>query len=137
MDKQQIFKFISEQKTAFIASIDENGYPVIRAMLAPSKIDGNDIYFSTNTSSKKVKQYTACDKACVYFYKRGKFNYQGVSIIGNMQVLTDQPSKDMIWKPGDRLYYKKGVTDPDYCVLKFTAKRAEYYSSFKVETIDL
>lgn len=106
-------------------------------MLAPSKIDGNDIYFSTNTSSKKVRQYTACGKACVYFYKRGKFNYQGVSIIGNMQVLTDQPSKDMIWKPGDRLYYKKGVTDPDYCVLKFTAKRAEYYSSFKVETIDL
>ena len=51
MDKKEIFDFIQEQKTAFIASIDEQGFPVMRAMLAPRKIDGNFIYFSTNTSS--------------------------------------------------------------------------------------
>lgn len=135
MDKTQLFQFISEQKTAFIASVNEQGYPVIRAMLAPRKIDGNDIYFSTNTSSNKIKQYTANDKACVYFYKRGKFKYQGVSMIGEMQVCCDQATKDMIWKFGDTLYYKKGVTDPDYCVLKFTCKQAEVYCDFKTETI--
>lgn len=54
MDKKEIFDFIQEQKTAFIASIDEQGFPVMRAMLAPRKIDGNFIYFSTNTSSKKL-----------------------------------------------------------------------------------
>ena len=78
MDKKEIFDFIQEQKTAFIASIDEQGFPVMRAMLAPRKIDGNFIYFSTNTSSKKVKQYLENEKACVYFYKRGRFKYQGV-----------------------------------------------------------
>ena len=62
MDKAQIFQFISEQKTAFIGSINEQGYPVIRAMLAPRKIVGNEIYFSTNTSSNKIKQYLANDK---------------------------------------------------------------------------
>ena len=78
MDKMQIFKFISEQKTAFIASVNAQGFPVVRAMLAPRKIDGNDIYFSTNTSSNKVKQYLENNKGCVYFYKRGKFKYQGL-----------------------------------------------------------
>ena len=63
MDKERIFRFISKQKTAFIASVNEQGCPVIRAMLAPRKIDGNDIYFSTNTSSNKVKQYLANNKA--------------------------------------------------------------------------
>lgn len=137
MDKAQIFQFISEQKTAFIASVNAQGYPVIRAMLAPRKTDGNEIYFTTNTSSNKIKQYTENNKACVYFYKRGRFKYQGLSITGEMQVCTDQATKNEIWRFGDALYYKQGVTDPDYCVLKFTAKSAEYYCDFKVETIQL
>ena len=93
MDRDQIYQFISEQKTAFIASVNEQGFPVIRAMLAPRKIDGNEIYFTTNTSSNKIKQYTANNKACIYFYKRGKFKYQGVSIIGEMEICTDKSTK--------------------------------------------
>ncbi len=135
MDKMQIFKFISEQKTAFIASVNAQGFPVVRAMLAPRKIDGNDIYFSTNTSSNKVKQYLENNKGCVYFYKRGKFKYQGLSIMGEMEVCTDQATKEMIWRFGDKLFYKQGVTDPDYCVLKFKCINAEYYCDFKIETI--
>ena len=137
MTKEQIYEFISEQKTAFIASVNEAGYPVMRAMLAPRKIEGNEIYFTTNTSSNKVKQYLNNEKACVYFYKRGKFKYQGVSITGEMQVCTDQATKDEIWRVGDKLFYKKGVTDPDYCVLKFKGKTAEYYCDFKIETVEL
>ena len=137
MDKAQLYRFIAAQKTAFIASTNEQGYPVIRAMLAPRKIDGNTVYFSTNTSSKKVAQYTANGKACVYFYKRGRFKYQGVAIVGDMEVCTDQPTKNEIWRFGDKMFYKQGVTDPDYCVLKFTGKTAEYYCDFAVEIMEL
>ena len=137
MDKTQIFQFISEQKTAFIASVNEEGYPIIRAMLAPRKIEGNEIYFTTNTSSNKIKQYSVNNKACVYFYKRGKFKYQGVCLIGEMQVCTDQAIKDEIWRFGDKMFYKQGVTDPDYSVLKFKAVSAEYYCDLKTLKIDL
>lgn len=137
MNKSQIIEFISKQKTAFIASVNEQGFPVVRAMLAPRKIDGNEIYFSTNTSSNKVKQYLVNNKACIYFYKRGKFKYQGVCIIGEMAICTDQATKDMIWRFGDKLFYKQGVTDPDYCVLKFKGISAEYYCDFKIEQIEL
>ncbi|MDE6442623.1 MAG: pyridoxamine 5'-phosphate oxidase family protein [Clostridia bacterium] len=136
MDKAQLLQFISEQKTAFIGSVNKEGYPVIRAMLAPRVIEGNEIYFSTNTSSNKVKQYLENNKACVYFYKRGRFKYQGASIIGEMEVCADQETKNLIWRFGDKLFYKQGVTDPDYCVLKFTCKSAEYYCDFKIETIE-
>lgn len=136
MDKSEILKFISEQKTAFIGSVNDEGYPVIRAMLAPRVIKGNDICFSTNTSSSKVKQFLDNPKACVYFYKRGRFKYQGATITGEMQVCTDQPTKDLIWRFGDSMFYKKGVTDPDYCVLKFTCEKAEYYCDLKLEKIE-
>lgn len=137
MDKTQIFKFISKQKTAFIASVNDQGYPVIRAVCTPRIIDENEIYFSTNTSSNKVKQYLANNKACVYFYKRGKIKYQGITMIGEMQVCTDQATKDMMWCFGDKLIYKQGVTDPDYCVLKFKGITAEYYCDLKIEKIEL
>ena len=31
------------------------------------------------------------------------------------------------------MYYPKGVNDPDYCVLKFTAEKGRYYSNFRSE----
>ena len=52
---------------------------------------------------------------------------------GRVEVLTDHVSKEMIWREGDTMYYKEGVTDPDYCVLKFTAVSGRYYNNFKSE----
>lgn len=37
----------------------------------------------------------------------------------------------------DTLYYPKGVTDPDYCMLKFTAIKGRYYSNFHSEYFEL
>jgi general stress protein 26 len=50
--RQQLMIFIEKQKTAFIASVDEEGFPTVKAMFAPRKIEGDSFYFSTNTSSK-------------------------------------------------------------------------------------
>jgi general stress protein 26 len=52
---------------------------------------------------------------------------------GTMDVLTDAESKEMIWRDGDTMYYSGGVTDPDYCVLRFTAASGRYYANFKSE----
>ncbi len=52
---------------------------------------------------------------------------------GTVEVLEDSQSKEMIWQTGDTIYYSKGVTDPDYCVLKFTAQSGRFYSNFKSE----
>ena len=39
----------------------------------------------------------------------------------------------MIWRKGDTIFYKQGVTDPDYCVLKFTAETGRHYRDLKTE----
>ena len=48
---EYITAFIKKQKTVFIGSVDEDGFPNIKAMFTPRKIEGNCFYFSTNTSS--------------------------------------------------------------------------------------
>ncbi len=137
MTKERVFEFIKKQKTALISSVDDKGFPNTKAMLSPQKIEGKDFYFSTNTSSMRVAQYNANEKACIYFYKRGWFRYTGVMLVGTMQVLTEQSIKDEIWRAGDRMFYKKGKTDPDYCVLKFTALKCRVYKDLKTVWIDL
>lgn len=134
MTKQCIFDFIARQKTSIISSVDENGYPATRALIQPVLIDGADIYFATYTSSRKVAHYRRNPKACVYFYSKGQ-TFQGAEIKGEMQVLTDQPTKSQFWRPFFSRFYKKGVTDPDYCILKFTGLEAQWFSNFSTETV--
>ena len=52
-------------------------------------------------------------------------------LIGTMEVLQDNEIKREIWCIGDTMYYKEGVTAPDYCVLKFTARKGRHYCDLK------
>ena len=138
MDKDRIIGFIKKQKVSFVCSVDETGFPNVKAMLKPRKQVGlKEFYFSTNTSSMRVKQYLDNPNASIYFYHKGIVRYEGVMLTGTMEVLTDQKTKDMIWRKGDTMFYKDGVTDPDYCVLKFTAKSGRYYCDLKTESFDV
>jgi general stress protein 26 len=56
--------------------------------------------------------------------------FRGVMFPGRMEVCEDAETKEMIWQPGDTEYYPLGVTDPDCCVLRFTAQDGRYYSNF-------
>lgn len=138
MDLSKIEKFIKKQKVSFIGSVDKNGYPNMKAMLKPRKINGlKEFYFSTNTSSLRVKQFQNNPNASIYFYHKGLIKYTGVMLVGKMEVLTDEETKEMIWRRGDTMFYKKGVTDPDYCVLKFTAESGRYYCDLKTENFEI
>lgn len=135
--KEQLYTFIEKQKTAFVASVDEEGFPNIKAMFAPRKIENNCFYFTTNTSSLRAGQFMKNPKASIYFYNSGRFKYEGVMLVGIMEVLQDAKIKEEIWRDGDTLYYKEGVTDPDYCVLKFTAVKGRHYYDLRTESFTM
>ena len=131
-----IGNLIDKASSSIISSVDSEGFPNTKAMLSPRMRQGiKYIFFSTNTSSMRVKQYLNNTKACAYFYDKRFF--RGVMLKGTMEVLQDTQSKEMIWHDGDEVYYAKGVTDPDYCVLKFTAQSGRFYSNFKSEDFEV
>lgn len=139
MNLTALEKFIKKQKVCFIGSVDKNSFPNVKAMLKPRKItpDLKEFYFSTNTSSMRSAQYKQNPNASIYFYRKGLIKYVGVMFTGKMQVLSDQEIKNLLWKKGDTIFYKGGVTSPDYCVLKFTAEKGRYYCDLKTESFDL
>lgn len=123
-------------KIVYLSYIDSRGFPTTRAMLAPREREGIRVFwFSTNTSSQKVAAFRRNPKGSIYFVDR--LFFRGVSLSGTVEVLEDPESKERLWRRGDAMYYSRGVTDPDYCVLKFTADRGRYYRNFKSEDFSI
>ncbi|MDR1477214.1 MAG: pyridoxamine 5'-phosphate oxidase family protein [Rickettsiales bacterium] len=123
---------IENQPLCTVASIDEYGIPHIRSMQSPRIRNGlKEFYLTTNTSSEKVGMFKKNPNACIYFLKAAAF--QGFELSGKMEILEDKNMRKAMWRKGDEIYYHDGVDDPDYCVLKFTAKNGKYYHDLTVE----
>lgn len=130
--KQFVVNLYEGENISFIGSVDKSGFPYIRAMLRPRKREGiKIIYFSTNTPTKKVQHFRNNEKACVYFCNPAAF--QGALLIGTMEVIEEQAYKKMLWQQGDECFYPGGISDPNYCVLRFTAISGRKYSGFHSE----
>jgi len=129
---ETIGNLIDKQSVSFISSVDENGFPNTKAMLAPCKRDGiKTLYWYTNTPSMKIKQYKNNPKACVYFYDKRFF--RGVMLKGLMEVLDDKKTKKELWKDEFEKYYTGGKNGGDFIILKFIAETGRYYSNFSSE----
>jgi len=126
--EQTIGNLIDKQSVSLIGSVADDGFPNVKAMGTPRKREGiKYIWYSTNTSSMRVAQFRENPKACIYFMDKRFF--RGVQLIGTIEILEDAESKEMIWQDGDEKFYSKGVSDLDYCVLKFTAHKGRYWSN--------
>ncbi len=134
MTREEIIEFIKTKKTSILSSVDEDGFPWSRALIQPRLIEGSTLYFATYTSSNKVKHYKNNEKASIYFFEKGK-NFQGVMIKGTMEIITDKEIKEKLWIPFYYKFYKKGVNDPEYCILKFESIEAQWFSNFKTEVV--
>lgn len=136
MSTQILEALVARQCTAFIGSVDAEGFPCMKAMLAPRVREGlRTFWFTTNTSSMRVAHYRLDPRASVYFCDPTSF--EGLLLRGTMEVLEDAASRRLIWREGDTEYYPGGVDDPDYCVLRFTAHEGRYYADYHSENIEI
>lgn len=119
---------IDVQDICFLSFINPQGFPTTRAMLNPRKRQGiKEFYLTTNLSSQKVESLLANPRAGLYFCD--KKTYRGVAFSGTVEVIRDQNVKDEIWRDMDTIFYENN-TDPNYCVLKFTAESARYFQNY-------
>lgn len=128
-------ELVNRSTFAMLGSNGNEGYPNIKAMFKMENQGLKEIWFSTNTSSKRVAQLKENPKACVYFADFEKF--EGLMLTGKIDVLQDEESRKRLWRDGCEKYYPLGVSDPDYSVLKFTAEKGNYYHGLQNITFEL
>jgi general stress protein 26 len=144
MKIEDVVAIIEKSDAVVFSTVNEKGYPESRALLNLAnkkqypklagktlETDGNRItlYFTTNTSSRKISQLRLNSKSSLYFCIPDKF--LGAGLCGVMTEITDQKIKDDFWQSGWRIYYHKGSSDPDYTLLKFVTEdiRSWYHSA--------
>ena len=87
-----IENLIDKTTVSIISSVDQTGFSNSKAMLPSRKREGiMHLFFTTNTSSMRVKQYLDNPKACVYFFDKRFF--RDVMLRGTMEVLQDRPRR--------------------------------------------
>ncbi len=132
------FRSLAEnQEWVCLSTVNSSGMPETRAMinLANPKLfptlqkfftDDFTVYFSTNTGSEKIRQLTSNRKASIYYYNPETF--EGLLLMGETETVTDRQTKKDFWQDSWIMYYKEGVNDPDYTLLKFNSSSYKYYN---------
>jgi general stress protein 26 len=128
-DRKEIEVLIAGSRDAIVCSVDGAGFPNAKAMFLRAREGTKVFWFSTNVSAERTRQLTDRPEACVYFFDPERI--RGLMLTGHMAVHRDAETKEAYWQEGDERYYSLGPTDPDYCMMRFTAEKGNYWGGGK------
>jgi len=111
--------------TGALGTINEEGFPQIKAMLKTQANGLKEFWFCSNTSSKRATQIRKNSNACLYFCDEK--TYEGLMLSGQAELSYDDGKRNEFWKEDMRIYYPQGSSDPDFVLIHFTAVKGNYY----------
>lgn len=127
--KMNIKQLVDLSNDAIVSSVDSNNFPNVKAMFIAKHEGIHTFWFSTNVSSNRFEQWEKCPNTGMYFCDSQRIH--GLMLLGQMDIFTDNKTKANFWHEGDEKYYPLGPTDPDYCIMRFTAKKGNYWENGK------
>lgn len=131
--EQKATVLIEKCKVATLTSITEKGYPRT-CVLSIAKAEGfSDIYFITSKRSHisgKATHFETNSKASVCYYTEG----DSVTLIGNVEFIEDKKLQESVWNETDRKFFKNGIDDPKFRLIKFHTLEATFWIEGKFRT---
>ncbi len=116
-------QIIKSCDVVYISVLDENGYPHVSTVSSIQPENILEAYFVTGIGSNKSKCLQRDKRASVCCHVDGN----NITLIGEAEVHTDQETKSRLWRDEFTTHFPHGETDPNYCVIKFTTKRASLW----------
>ena len=119
-------EIIKTLKYASFGVIDENDSPSVSAISLINPKNISELYFTTTVDSNKAKRLQKNNKASINCYD----NTYNITLVGEAEIFSDQETKSKYWQKWVDLgadIYADGVSDPSYCFVRFTTKRASLW----------
>ena len=125
-DFKKLCEMIKEIDFCMLTTVDENNDLHSRPMSLNSEVDpeGN-LWFFTYGNSHKVSEVNRTPKCSVSFAKTD--DYRFVSISGKAEVIRDKRKIEELWKPELKVWFPKGIDEPDIALLRLGIDKAEYW----------
>ncbi|NIN64139.1 MAG: pyridoxamine 5'-phosphate oxidase family protein, partial [Anaerolineae bacterium] len=95
---EKALALVERSEIAMLGSNGDDGYPNIKAMINMEHEGLKTVWFSTNTSSRRVGQFLQDSKACVYYVDFDQ--WMGLMLVGTVEVLQDMEYKQRLWRAG-------------------------------------
>ena len=137
--KEQADKLHKKVDVFILTCIGSDGYPMTKAVVPGKHRESlEELYFTTNTSSKFAAAINENKKASVYFYSKKLVSWKGCLLKGDMEIVTDMKVKEKYWiEKFKGAYAEKSFTDPDFCVLKFIPSSGRFYANYTIEDFEV
>jgi general stress protein 26 len=129
--KQLNSELLRNPEVVYLATVDNDGFPQVRAMvnlrnasLNPSAAkvfeshrDDFLMYFTSHKSSDKMKHIKTNPRASVYFCDPKQRS--GLLLAGKLEIVSNAKLKKDLWENRWVKHFPTGADDPEYVVLRF------------------
>jgi general stress protein 26 len=122
----KIWEMIRDIKFAMLTS-DDNGLLRSRPMVAAQHTFEGTLWFFTREHAHKVNEIADDPRVNVSYADGGAQNY--VSLSGNASLVTDKATLKQHFSEAMRVWFPKGLDDPELALLKVDVEQAEYWDA--------
>ena len=105
---------------------EDGGHLRARPMAASQKDFDGTLWFFTKAGSHKVEEGVN-QQVGVTYADSGQQNY--VSLSGKAELVTDKATVKAHWAEPVRVWFPKGIDDPDIALFKVAVEAAEYWDA--------
>lgn len=88
-------ELVERSKIALFGTNRPDGYPNIKALLNLKQLGLKEFWFSTNTSSKRLRQIVDDGKTCLYFVDQDSF--EGLMLLGHAEITHEPEIRGALW----------------------------------------
>lgn len=114
-------------KMVMFSTLAEDGTIHSRPMATQEMDQNGNLWFFTSIDSGKVASIKERSELNLAYADPNAGTY--VSVVGECEVVQDKAKEKDLWKPILKAWFPKGLEDPELCLLKVTAKSAEFWDA--------
>jgi general stress protein 26 len=126
-DVKKVAELMKGIHFVMLTTINPDGSLHSRPMTTQEVEFDGDLWFFTSASAHKVEEVNRQHQVNVSFANTDKQTY--ISAAGVATLVRDRKKMEELWKPPYKVFFPKGLDDPDLALLKVSVHTAEYWDS--------
>ena len=123
--REHLVSILKDFDTVMLLTRTPTGQLRARPMAVAALEEDGTVYLAAQIGSEKVNELLADPNVAISV--QGKLKFASVS--GKARIHRERPLIDKLWKESWKIWFSKGKSDPDLCIIEFDATEGEYWDN--------